>query len=176
MKLFIVSDIHGNVKNTNKVIELFKESLADYLIILGDLYHGGLWGSSQDARDIANALSHVCTKLYLLKGNCDWNTDEDYSPVGFKEILRVPFGKRYIYFAHGHRGIPMVEFKPGDVYCYGHTHINDINRMGDVIFCNPGSVSLPRGLSKASYMIIDEAGIKIYDFNNQVIKEHLWEE
>ena len=41
MKLFIASDIHGDLDSAEKLVEAYKASKADKLILLGDiLYHG----------------------------------------------------------------------------------------------------------------------------------------
>lgn len=172
MKLLIASDIHGNLENTIKLLDKFKNHNADKLIILGDIYHGY---SYSDSREMANLFSEYCNRLILIKGNCDSTYDLNYSPVGLLNEYIVEFKNRHIYFNHGHMGYPHVNFNVGDIYCHGHTHINDIGNYNGVIICNPGSISLPRGGSVASYMIIDEDGIHIYNFKDVIIKELLFE-
>lgn len=172
MKLMIVSDIHGYLDNTKALIKKFEMHKADKLIILGDIYHGY---SYQDTNEMVNLFSKLCTKLYLLRGNCDSDYDEDISPVGLLKELVLEFNNRHIYFNHGHQGFPSVEFKQGDIYCHGHTHIPSIRELDKIIVCNPGSVSLPRGGYKASYMIIDDDGIYIYDFLDQLIINYNFE-
>ena len=172
MKLMIVSDIHGSFENTKNLVNKFKTSKADKLIILGDIYHGY---SYQDTNDMVNLFSTICTKLYLIRGNCDSDYDEDISPVGLLKELMIEFNNRHIYFNHGHQGFPNCEFKQGDIYCHGHTHIPSIRKLDQIIVCNPGSVSLPRGGYKASYMIIDDDGIYIYDFLDNTIMNYNFE-
>lgn len=172
MKLLIASDIHGNLDNTKILINKFEKQNADKLIILGDIYHGY---SYQDSRDMAHLFSKIVTKLYLIKGNCDSIYDEEISPIGFVTNLSIKLNDRMIYFNHGHLGYPNVEFNEKDIYCHGHTHIPCIKNLDKIIVCNPGSVSLPRGGSKASYMIIDDIGIYIYDFSDNIIMNYLFE-
>ena len=158
MKILVASDIHGDLQNTIELINKFYKYNADRLIILGDIYQGY---SLEDSIEIANRFSQITTKLYLLRGNCDFTTFDRFSPVGMFEEYSMMIGTRTIYFNHGHKGIPKVEFKENDIYCHGHTHINDISLYHNIIICCPGSVSLPRAGSKASFMIIDESGIYI---------------
>ena len=172
MKILIASDIHGNLENTIKLLEQFNKHQPDKLIILGDIYHGY---SYSDSRQMANLFSEYCDKLILIRGNCDSIYDFDYSPVGLFNEYMIEFNNRNIYFNHGHTGYPNVTFNIGDIYCHGHTHINKIDNYNGIIICNPGSISLPRGGSLASYMIIDDNGIHIYDFKNNIIKELLFE-
>lgn len=173
MKFLVASDIHGNLENTKKLVELFHQHQADVLVLLGDIYHGY---SYQESREIAHVLSNICTRLYLVKGNCDSEMDNLFSPVGMRTIWNLPFKNHQIYFSHGHLGIPNVNFQKGDICCQGHTHIPMIQNYHDIIFCNPGSVTLPRGGSKASYMMIEDKGIYIYDFQNQWIQKLEFEE
>ena len=172
MKILVASDIHGNLENTKALINKFHEYKADRLIILGDIYPGY---SYEDSLEMANLFSHICTKLYLLRGNCDNSYFDRHSPVGLLDEFNMKINDRNIYFNHGHRGFPSVEFKENDIYCHGHTHINDISLYHNIIICNPGSVSLPRGGTKSSFMIIDETGIYIYDFNDVLIKKYSFE-
>lgn len=172
MKLLIASDIHGNLENTVSLINKFNMHQADKMIILGDIYHGY---SYQDSRDMANLFSQIVTKLYLLKGNCDSDYDNEISPTGLVNSLTIEFNNRTIYFNHGHQGFPNVEFKTYDIYCHGHTHIPSIDVLDKIIVCNPGSVTLPRGGFKPSYMIIDDFGIYIYDFGDNMIMKYIFE-
>lgn len=172
MKILVASDIHGSIENTLILINKFNEHLADRMIILGDIYQGY---NFEDSNKIANAFSKITQKLYLLRGNCDFLEFDHISPVGLLNQFDMKINSRNIYFNHGHRGIPNVNFNKGDIYCHGHTHINDISFYHDIIICNPGSVTLPRGGSVASYMIIDETGIYIYDFSDTIIKMYKFE-
>lgn len=176
MKLFIISDVHGNIKNLQKMIDQFLAGEYDYFIILGDVFHGyGSWYDTADARTIGNLLSRVTKNLVIIKGNCDIIEDEKFSPVGFFENFSLMLNNHHIYFAHGHRYFPYGILEDGDIYCHGHSHINGINLLTNnnktFIECNPGSISFPRGGSEASYMVIDENSIRIYNLENILIKE-----
>lgn len=171
MKLMIASDIHGNFENTKILIDKFNNSKADKLIILGDIYHGY---SYTDTRAMMDLFSTICTKLILIKGNCDSEFDVEQSTVSMYKEYSIRVNSRTIYFNHGHLGYPNVCFNKGDIYCHGHTHINEIV-VSDIIRCCPGSITLPRANTPASYMIIDEKGIYIYNFNDLIIKQYLFE-
>lgn len=174
MKLFIISDVHGKKKELSNLITYFLDNDFDYFIILGDIYHGyGAWFETADARDIANELSRVVPKLVLLKGNCDNMSDEDFSPVGLFDNFSLMLNGHHIYFTHGNRYFPYGILTPGDIYCHGHTHINMIKKSEQgYIECNPGSISFPRGNSVASYMIISNEDISIYNLNHDLINKY----
>ena len=172
MKILVASDIHGSLENTIILLEKFKMHSPDKLILLGDVYNAYSYSVSRKMGDI---FSEYCHKLVILAGNWESDDDLDISPVVFYKEYMMMLGNRNIYFNHGHRGFPNVTFNPGDIYCHGHTHISKIEKYNDIIICNPGSVSLPRGGTPASYMIIDETGIYIYDFRDNIVKKLLFE-
>ena len=172
MKLLVASDIHGSLENTITLMEKFKFHNPDKLILLGDTYNS--YDCSVN-RKLGDIFSEYCHKLVILAGNCDSEDDLEISPVGLYKEYMMMIGKRKIYFNHGHRGFPNVTFDPGDIYCHGHTHICKIEKYNEVIICNPGSVSLPRGGTPASYMIIDDSGIYIYDFRDNIVNKYLFE-
>ncbi|MFA0464916.1 metallophosphoesterase, partial [Vibrio sp. 10N.261.45.F1] len=41
MKLFFASDLHGSLPATEKVLELYQASGAQYLVLLGDILNHG---------------------------------------------------------------------------------------------------------------------------------------
>lgn len=172
MKLMIVSDIHGNLENTKIIVSKFHEIKADKLIVLGDIYQGY---SYSDRNKMMNIFSTICQDLILIRGNCDSDIDVDLSPVGLIKEYSLRMKDRTIYFNHGHLGYPNVNFNIGDIYCHGHTHINQIVDRNGIIVCNPGSVTLPRGGTMASYMIINTNGIYIYNFRDKIIKQYQFE-
>ena len=56
----------------------------------------------------------------------------------------------------------------------GHTHIGKIDFKDNNYFLNPGSLSLPKGQSVNSYMILDDEGIFLKDLNGTVIQSLQW--
>ncbi len=171
MKLFIASDIHGDLDRTKELIKKFKLSNADNLIILGDICSG--YSYCQD-KDMMELLESVSPRLVLLKGNCDTNMDLDITSVKMYDEYIVQMDNRRIYFNHGHQGICNIKFNKKDIYCHGHTHISNIS-VGDIIRCCPGSIVFPRGGGIASYMIIDDSGIYIYSLQDKIIMKYFFE-
>ena len=53
----------------------------------------------------------------------------------------------------------------------GHTHVGAIEKIGDKIIANPGSISKPRGGSCKSYIIIDEENIILKKLDGEIIKK-----
>ena len=74
MKYMFVSDIHGNLENLEKCVEVFNEIKADKLIILGDTA-GGYYDDNNQA--LADILNNLGKKVEVIRGNCDTQEFED---------------------------------------------------------------------------------------------------
>jgi putative phosphoesterase len=145
MKLIVISDTHHL---TTKVIsELKKIKNIDKIIHLGDFV--------QDGKKISEQLS---IPLVAVKGNCDFGDIK--APL--ETIINVHNQK--ILICHGHKygvkyGLDRLYYKAlesnVDIVMFGHTHVCLNQRIENILFFNPGSPTLPRGNSKASYGSID---------------------
>lgn len=172
MKLYILSDIHGDSLALEKLVDYFLTQDFDNIIILGDICHG--YGSSNEisVNKIGNILSRVVTRLILVRGNCDLVEDVKYLPTGFRDTFSLMLKGKNIYFAHGHRYFPYGILNENDIYCHGHSHMNMIEKVNNkFIECNPGSISMPRGNTKKSYMEINDSSLIIYDLDHNIIKQ-----
>ncbi|MCM1289703.1 MAG: phosphodiesterase [Corallococcus sp.] len=173
MKIFVATDLHGSVYWTQQVIEQFKLSKSDVLVLLGDIYNHGPRNPFPDdyaPMQVAEALSTVSDKLVVIKGNCDSEVDQMISPFTFlRDNVFFAFGRR-LFFTHGHvynkRSLPVL--KSGDVLFYGHFHQNEIAEIDGVICVNVGSAALPKD-GKHSFCLIDESGVTLSDFDGRLI-------
>lgn len=143
-RILVVSDTHGNIE---PIYENVKDENLDLIIHLGDNWKDGFKLSEM-----------LNTKISYVMGNCDYL----YGEVDEEKLIEIN-GKR-IFFTHGHRyGVKMnltSLFYRGkeldaDLVLYGHTHIPYLNESEGMIILNPGSPSLPRGRSSASYSILN---------------------
>lgn len=162
MRLLIISDIHGNYNDLEKVVN--KEKF-DQLIILGDLFN---YGSFSKKDEIINLLIQNRNKLVLIKGNCDF----DIPMLPCFEVITLPYNGHLITFTHGH--IYNKTFLPsslGDIFVQGHTHVPTLSLENKIIYANPGSLGLPRYGSSKSYMILDEKEIIIKTVDEIIIKK-----
>lgn len=173
MKIYVISDIHGSYEDLELFIDKLKNKEYDNLIILGDILHGYGYSNNTRISQIGNLLSHVVTKLILIRGNCDLREDEKYLPTGFRDSLHLMLKGRNVYFIHGHHYFPFGILKENDILCHGHTHINHItvDKKQKHIECCPGSISMPRAKTDKTYMEINDNAIIIYNMNDEVINQ-----
>lgn len=165
MKLMIASDIHGSAYYCKKMIEAYQKEQADKLLLLGDiLYHGPRNDLPKDynPKEVIAMLNPLKQELLCVRGNCD--TEVDQMVLEFPILADYCFLEldgQTIFATHGHHFNPQNPpmLKDGDILLNGHTHIPANQNMGDYIYMNPGSVSIPKGNSAHGYMIYDRAFI-----------------
>ena len=162
-KILVVSDSHGKTQNIKLSID--REN-PDMLIHLGDL--------EDDPEKIRRWLGSI--PAVFVQGNCD-RYGEAY---GQKQVAVFELNSHRFFCTHGHRqavnyglqNLMYTALENGcDIAMYGHTHIpydeiceagrrmdtseNSEDSAGSVRILNPGSISLPRGGSRKSYIVIN---------------------
>lgn len=177
MKYMFASDIHGSAYYCRKMLEVYEQSGAERLILLGDiLYHGprNELPEEYDPKQVMAMLNEYKDQIYAVRGNCDAEVDQMVLefPIMADYALLALNGKT-IYATHGHLyhqdNLPPMQ--AGDVLIHGHIHLPVAERMGACYLLNPGSTSLPKGGNPNSYAMLDGSVFTIYDFDGNSIKE-----
>lgn len=178
MKLMFASDIHGSSYYAKKLKEVYEKENADKLILLGDLlYHGPRNDLSMeyDTKQVANILNEMKDDILCVRGNCDAEVDQmmlEFPIMADYAILYLE--DKMIFLTHGHlyNKQNMPKLKSGDILIHGHTHVQTVEAVGENIYINPGSVSLPKNGNPNTYMIYEDGKFKILDFMQNVINEY----
>ena len=134
MKVLVFSDSHSYNAGMFWAVE---REAPDAVLHLGD--------HTDDARELERAWPQL--PVYRVRGNNDYQPDTPlYACV---RLSGVP-----VYITHGHRdrvsmlGCGIVPQRAREEGCglafFGHTHRMMLERIGGVLVCNPGSISLPR--------------------------------
>ena len=173
MKILIASDIHGSRYYAQKLAERFAAEGAEQLILLGDIYNHGPRNpmpKDYDPMGVASVLNALVSKLTVVKGNCDSDVDTLISDFEFvSEAVIFTEGKK-VFLQHGDRfSIDRLPKNCGDVFIYGHYHTGFIEEKEGVIVANCGSVSLPKGGTPRSYILLDEQGLCLKDIGGNNI-------
>ena len=143
MKIGVISDTHRMNRFIDKVIPYLKE--CDLIIHAGDNF-------------VDSKYIHKMTNVGMMAvgGNCDFENVE--------EELEFEVENKNIFVCHGDRygvkyGLEQLQKKAkevdADIVIFGHTHTPLIKEKDNIIYINPGSVSLPRGVDYRSFVIID---------------------
>ena len=156
MKLLIASDIHGSYAAAKALQQKMVEEGAEELILLGDIYNHGPRNPFPEeyaplkVAEILNGMKN----LTVIKGNCDSEVDEMISSFVFSASAFIFADGKKIFLTHGHKYNENNLPAGCKVVLYGHFHIGFIKEKDGVIIANPGSVSLPKNNSEASYILL----------------------
>ena len=166
MNFLIGSDIHGSKKYAEIFFAKDKIYNPERIIVLGDFFYNGARNTPPEEyspKDVVPLVNSFASKLIAIKGNCDSEVDQMVADFLFNDNAALcAFGKTMT-FTHGHHAsFDNLPKNAGDVFLQGHTHISVLERKGNLILANPGSVSLPKD-GHHSYMVMNEKGITLYD-------------
>ena len=176
-KIFIASDIHGDAETTKKLLERYKESGAEKLVLLGDvLYHGPRndLPAGYAPKKVIEIFNGIKDELLCVRGNCDTEVDQ--------MVLNFPVLADYAYLCadgltffatHGHNynTEKLPPLKKGDILLHGHTHVPVCIPFGNEnLYVNPGSVSIPKEGSAKSYIIYENRRLTYCDLDGKAYK------
>ncbi len=163
MKLMFASDIHGCAPSCELMLRRFDEEGAEKLFLLGDiLYHGPRNDLPEGyaPKKVIEMLNSRKKDLLCVRGNCDTEVDQmvlDF-PI-MAEYALLYLDGRTVFLTHGHKYSaenPPALDKEDFLIC-GHTHIQKVEFRDDFTYINTGSVSLPKGGNKRSYVIYENS-------------------
>lgn len=159
----VMSDSHGN----REVIKSIKEH---YQGIATGIFHCG--DSELPSND------EIWKGITVVAGNCDYDT-------GYNEFQIQEIEGKKVLVSHGHlhyvglgldRYSYFAEEKEVDIALFGHIHCPVAQKINNIIYVNPGSVSQPRGeYNIRMYAVIELVGkgyhISYRNLNHQPIPE-----
>ena len=130
-KVIVASDSHGNKKIIDRI---FNELEFDYFLFLGDgIDDLGIYVNDE--------------RVKIVRGNCDFFSHEKYdSYLQIEDVL--------IFYTHGaNYGVKssirplynQASTLPVQLVCYGHTHLFNIEKLGNITFLNCGALCNHRG-------------------------------
>jgi putative phosphoesterase len=170
MKYIAAGDIHGSVFFTNCLVERINELRPEKVVLLGDIY-GHTYNNEIDEILLSSGV-----EIESVEGNGD-NRTAVLSRLNFigSCIMEYSGGRRFL-FTHGHiynrYNLPFY-MKKDDVFIYGHTHNTNIAKERGVNIINAGSIARPRGISKNSFVFINDNVIEIREVENGNLIERL---
>ncbi len=169
MNALFFSDIHGSPHSLALLQQRIQELAPDKLVLLGDIFLCG----GQSPLDSASARKQTAAwlnrwqdKIIAVRGNCDRDCDQkllDFPMLAEYRSIEIE-GHRF-FLSHGHCWNPghLPPAGVADVLVNGHTHIPLLERADDNLICfNPGSLSMPRNDSPASFGFYSDQTLYIY--------------
>ena len=166
MKYMLISDIHGDIYNLNKVLDIYLKEQCNKLIILGDLFN---YGIDLNRNDIINRLNLMKDNIVYVRGNCDNNVNDILFDYPYMKEIKI--NNKSALLTHGH--LYTKNYLLGsnyDIIISGHTHIANIEKENNKLFINPGSISKSRS-GENSFIILDNNNIYLKNTDNEVLLE-----
>jgi hypothetical protein len=144
MKIAVLSDTHGNFPLAIKLLDHIAG--LDSIIHLGDVLH--------DAEIIEMALGMPVIKL---AGNCDSSAEARRELLLHIEgkSLFVTHGDRYQVKNGNRRIYEKAVSLSADIVLYGHTHIPAVQKKGEILLVNPGSLKEAATLQSLAVLTLE---------------------
>lgn len=180
MKWMIASDLHGDADCTAALLEQYKASGAERLILLGDLlYHGPRndLPAGYAPKRVIELLNGIRDELICVRGNCDTEVDQMVLSFPMLQDTACIFdcGRTFI-AQHGHHAAPPL--RAGDILLGGHTHVPTFEMRQteagiSYLHINPGSVSIPKDGSPKSYVCIQDAQVSFHTLDGDIYRREI---
>ena len=136
MKIGIISDSHDHHKNVLKAVEVFSRHKVDYVFHAGDIispFTAGAFAGVDGAKFIAVFGNNDGEKLFLA------STINDFAGEIYERIYTGSVEGRRIFMTHTPDVLDdVVGSAHYDLVIYGHTHKQDIRKVGPTLVINPG--------------------------------------
>lgn len=183
----IISDIHGNFEALKAVLKEIDKLSVSKIYCLGDVV--GYYSQVNECCDELRERSIDCLMgnhdWYMISGSfcprsqsvndCLEYQRKVITEVNFNWIktFKLQFEFDKIKMVHGGWTDPIDEYlyEPsedyfnkieGEIFISGHTHIQQLHKYTNKIYCNPGSVGMPRDNDpRAAYAIINDNEITL---------------
>lgn len=158
MKVAVLSDIHDNIWNLEKVLMRLKDEKIEAIIFCGDFC----------APFTFRKLEESGIPIYAVFGNVDGAqqeitelADKNKNVKLDKYLLEIELGNKKIAFCHNNKlAEGLASTKKYDAVFHGHTHISRTEKIGKTLLANPGEIHGFKG----------ECSFGIYDTETNEIK------
>lgn len=176
MKYLLLSDIHGSLPTLDKALDFGRKQQCDMILLMGDILNYGPRNGvpeGLDARGIADRLNALADRIVAVRGNCDSEVDQMLLqfPIMQTYTLLVDEGRK-ILLTHGHV-YSDAQLPPGqfDAVICGHTHLWHLERNGQTVCCNTGSITFPKGGNPPTLGTMADGVISMFTLDGKLLKE-----
>lgn len=168
MKMLFASDVHGSLRDAEKLVERIKAERPDFVMLLGDFC-----GYSENTI-FGEVFGKIPVPYSYIVGNSD--REDVLKTFGFcaqaySAVER--FEGRKVFGTHGHIHNPMnlpISMDKGDIFVFGHTHIPYIYARDGINIINCGSMARPRFSDTKTYAVIENGKAYIMSSDGEVIQ------
>lgn len=157
-KIIIASDIHGNLENLKKIINIAEKKQVEKIIFLGDYFSY----SHENDLEIIKILNSIKDKVIALKGNGDSKYLEEKLRFKLHNYYLLELEGLTLFLTHGH--IDYKKFLAENwILLTGHTHTYHLSKR----WINPGSLSYPRQKKEKTYILYENHEFILYNIEKE---------
>lgn len=173
MRIGLVSDTHGDPASWRTAMRVLQD--CELILHAGDhLYHGAFNPvlPTYSPQEMAREFNACPVPILHARGNCDSEVDQ----LALQDPILSPYvicrlEGLNVMLTHGDAMGEMELVELARRYrmrllVRGHTHVHGIWEHGDLLVCNPGSPSLPKGDGVPSVGILEDGVVKLYDIRS----------
>ncbi|HON91709.1 MAG TPA: metallophosphoesterase [Sedimentisphaerales bacterium] len=139
MRIGIISDTHDHHRNVAQAVEIFARHKVEYVLHAGDIvapFVTKTFAKLKIAKFIAVYGNNDGEKLFLRQ------TIEGFGGEIHEFCYKGELVGRKVYMTHTHHNIEEVAASQVyDLLVYGHTHRQDIRKVGRTLIVNPGEAT-----------------------------------
>lgn len=135
MRIGVLSDTHNNMRNIERIIEIFRQSDIQRIVHTGDITQA----------KVLDALSVLPAEIHGVYGNNDLGEKERLSEAAERNAmsfhdgpLELDWAGRRIVVVHDPRDLEGVLAPHHDLALHGHTHLHRLEQVGPSVVFNPG--------------------------------------
>ena len=136
MRIAIISDSHDHHQNVLRAVAVFNSQKVNYILHAGDIispFTAEAFSKVEDAKFIAVFGNNDGEKLYLK------SKIKEFGGEIHEDTYKGNIGGRRIFMTHKPDVVEEVAGSGNfDLVIYGHTHKQDIRRVGKTLVLNPG--------------------------------------
>ena len=173
MKIAVASDLHGSLSYTRAFLEQADALGAEKILLLGDLYYHGVRNPLPEGYSplaLSELLNANRERILAVRGNCDSDVDVMVSDFDLTDTAVLLLGDKRVHASHGDKyDIDHLPAGHYDIVLYGHYHTGFIQEKEGVIVANPGSLSLPKGGTERSFILLEESSIALYSLSGALL-------
>lgn len=129
---------------------------------------------------VAERLNGLRQRIIAVRGNCDSEVDQmllDFPALAPHNQLLLAGHRCFLTHGHLYEG-DSLGLAPGDLLISGHTHIAGLGESPfGVVLMNPGSITLPRNGTPASFGVYRDGELFICRLDDGAVMAHrrLWD-
>ena len=135
MRIGVLSDTHNNMRNIERIIEIFRQGDIQRIVHTGDITQA----------KVLDALSVLPAEIHGVYGNNDLGEKERLSEAAERNAmsfhdgpLELDWAGRRIVVVHDPRDLEGVLAPHHDLALHGHTHLHRLEQVGPSVVFNPG--------------------------------------